>query len=302
MALLQGLSTAEVRAVGLEALRRWRRRDVPPPARDPLEQYTRDVFSMHGDFGVEFLKLLGERKCAKHVDTNKLKEVFIDDSALHREWMREVLEFVWWLLRAGLAVELQYGKRDDRNERVFPTTLRLTSRGARLLDGGDDNPLLPGFLDRISSRCPGLPDGVLALLVDARACLDHSLLRAAVVLVGVAYEIAISEVVDRLDTKAIFDVKRLPERTPAEKIKAVLAAIRADKIPALAAITDRPMAEASKRAADNAYVFADTLRMRRNEASHLLPLHDFDHEGETEEFLVSAGWHLPGLWAVSLEP
>ncbi|HEX4418355.1 MAG TPA: hypothetical protein VH165_10675 [Kofleriaceae bacterium] len=60
--------------------------------------------------------------------------------------------------------------------------MRLTARGARLLDGSDDNPMLPGFLDRIKDRCHGLPESAIALLVDARACLDHSLMRPAVVL------------------------------------------------------------------------------------------------------------------------
>lgn len=60
--------------------------------------------------------------------------------------------------------------------------------------------------------------------------------------------------------------------------------------------------EAAQRSAENAYMFADALRIRRNEASHLMPVHDFTHAGETEEFLVSDGRHLEGLWFVALEP
>ena len=85
--------------------------------------------------------------------------------------------------------------------------MRLTARGARLLDGTDDDPLLPGFLDRIRLRCPDLPDGVVALLADARECLDRCLLRPAVILMGVAYELAIEEVVLRLETKGYVKAK-----------------------------------------------------------------------------------------------
>jgi hypothetical protein len=263
---------------------------------------------------LELLGLLAQRSIERHgvayepTELNRLKEAFVEDAILELDWMQSVNEFLWWLVRAGLAVELTFGKRrsgaphvSSPIDRTYPGSMRLTRRGARLIDGDDDNPALPGYLDRVRDRCPGLPDGVIALLVDARACLDHSLLRAAVVLMGVAYEIAIGEVVNKLDPLGIFDVKKLPERLPAEKIRAMLVAIRTDKVPALTSLSG-PAAEAAKRAAVAAYDFADTLRQRRNEASHLQPLHDFDHGGETEEFLVSAGRHLTGLWMVGEIP
>lgn len=53
-----------------------------------------------------------------------------------------------------------------------------------------------------------------------------------------------------------------------------------------------------RTAALAAYDFADLLRLRRNEAAHTRPAYDFEHAGETEEFLVSAGRHLPGIWSL----
>ncbi len=51
--------------------------------------------------------------------------------------------------------------------------------------------------------------------------------------------------------------------------------------------------------AEQAYDFANTLRLRRNDAAHTRPRYDFEHLGETEEYLVSAGRHLPGLWSLT---
>jgi hypothetical protein len=44
----------------------------------------------------------------------------------------------------------------------------------------------------------------------------------------------------------------------------------------------------ARTAANAAYDFADALRKRRNDAAHTTSAIDFDHAGETEEFLVSA--------------
>src|SRR5262245_30178402 len=120
MDLLAGLSDEEIRADGIEALRRWRKKPrpkpphpygpgfaAPTPPPDPLGEPVRDVFSMHGDLGIELIKLLAQRKALKDPDTHRLKEIFIDGDAMQREWAQGVLEFVWWLVRAGLAVEQQ---------------------------------------------------------------------------------------------------------------------------------------------------------------------------------------------------
>jgi hypothetical protein len=58
-------------------------------------------------------------------------------------------EAVWWLIRAGLAIDIARGSG-------YIVSLQLTRRGEALLDSDEDNPLLPGFLDRIKQRCPRL--------------------------------------------------------------------------------------------------------------------------------------------------
>lgn len=244
---------------------------------------------MHGDLGIELVKILAARKEYANPDTHTLKEVFIDANAMQKVWARGIFEFESWLVRSGLAVELS-------RENGYPVSFRLTRRGVRLLDEGDDNPLLPGFLDRIQARCKDLPTGVIALIVDARACLDRSLLRPAVILVGVAYELAIEEVVAVLATKNLLSTGT-PSQLPAKRIDRIKELINdTDKVKVVLSTSD------ARTAALAAYDFADTLRLRRNEAAHTRPAYDFDHEGETEEFLVSAARHLPALWSLTLEP
>lgn len=118
---------------------------------------------------------------------------FLD--ALNEPWMGGVVEFLAWFVRARLAWPL------GAPANAFPITLRLTRRGARFLEASEDHPLLPGFVDRVAARCPGLPGEVLSLLSDARECLDHGLMRPAIVLMGVAYEVAVENAVDALVTR-----------------------------------------------------------------------------------------------------
>jgi hypothetical protein len=301
MELLSGVTDIELRTLGIEALRRWRRRPPPkpatnrfgppppPPTPDPVTDPTPDLFSAHGDFGVELFKLLGERRSPPTVvDPQQVKEVLVDEESAQSSWLTGYIEFRSWLVRAGLAVDLQ------RDRAGNPIWFRLTRRGATLVDSDrDDDPLLPGYLDRVQARCPGLPDGVVALLVDARACMDHSLLRPAVVLMGVAYELVIEEVVDALITKNLL-VASTADQKPAERIRRIKALIANPAVNIVLKTPDERTASAA------AYDFADVLRLRRNEAAHTRPKHDFEHAGETEEFLTSAGRHLPALWALAV--
>jgi len=296
MALLDGVSNAEFRTIGLEALRRALHHQLKhqPHERDALKRYSAHVIDFHGPFGIEVVKLLADRKGLPTPDTHSLKEPFVADAAMFREWMAPVAEFIWWLERAGLAVQYVFGDKspDPRryHARVFPMSIRLTARGVRLLEGSDDDPLLPGFLDRIKQRCPDLPDGVIALLVDARECLDRMLLRPATILIGVAYELAIEEAIDPLVTKGLIKSNTLDQKASIrlERIREVL---RDDaKMKLLQIERD------DRRRVEAAYDFADLLRLTRNDAAHTRPAYDYEHGGETEELLVSVGRHLPGIW------
>lgn len=264
--LLAGLTGNDVRALAMEALRRWRR-----TSRE-LE------FSIHGDLGRALVPLLTERRGTPATPDliHRLKEPFL--SAQGEAWMQLMVDFLAWTVRAGLTFPLY-------DATGYPSRYRLTAAGGRMLEGTDDHPLLPGFLDRIVKRCPGLPDEVSVHLVDARACLEHGLGRPAISLMGLAYEVAEDGALDYL-----VDAGKLRVRNGArvaEKIAAVKVAL-----PTL--LTDLE----HRGAAAAAWDFADHLRARRNHASHPKAYPDFSDLTEVHEFIVSAGRHLPGLWSV----
>lgn len=270
--LLKGLSDAEVREDCIEAMRVWRKAH-------PGETQA----ALHGALGRELVPLLSRRRPDALIPFSGAAphEALVD--AVAEPGMECVAEFVNWFVRAGLAWPL--GALANQ----YPITLHLTKSGLRFLDGTKDHPLLPGFVDRIASRCPNLPDDVLSLLVDARSCLDHGLMRPAIQLMGVAYEVAVEHVVNALVTKTTLNPVVATQKA-AMRITAIKAVI--DQVMPNATVQEKE----ERFAVHSAYDFADQLRRRRNDAAHTTPKYDFEDREEAEEFLVSAGRHLPNLW------
>ena len=192
-----------------------------------------------------------------------------------------VFEFLVWFVRAGLAWPVEPG---------IPYNLRLTQAGHRFLKGSEDHPLLPGFVNRLTARSPGLPEEVVSLMLDSQTCLEHGLMRPAVVLLGVAYEVAVEQVFQSLVSKnSLADA--------GQKAAARIAAIKGkidDLMPG-----STPQQRDDRFAVRSAYEFADQLRRRRNDASHTAPTYDFEDRQEVEELSVSAGRHLPNLWRMT---
>jgi hypothetical protein len=129
MDLLDGLSAATLRALGIEALRAWRRKP-PRPGHQPdvVVRQTPDVFSLNSDFGVELIRLLAKSKNAMNLNIPVMQLAFVNDNTVHTAWMGGVLEFLWWLERAGLAVAVGFGKKE------IPTfrTTSISSAGTLL--------------------------------------------------------------------------------------------------------------------------------------------------------------------------
>lgn len=275
-ALLDGLSGESVRETCIAALRQWHQ--VHPG---------RPRFSVHGDLGPRLINLLYLRKGLVQPDEmriNELKETFVDTSALSEPWMLKVVEFWTWFTRAGLGWPL--GARPNE----FPINYHLTSSGKAFLSETEDHPLLPGYIDRISRRSPGIPNEVLCLLSDGQACLDRALTRPAVTLLGLAYEHAVERVVQILTEKSILQRAEL-ELKAARRIQAVRGA--------LGSIFHGAASIDNLNAAAQACDFADHIRRRRNDASHTQPQYGFEDRTEVEELFVSAGRHLPNLWRVT---
>lgn len=267
--LLQGISDAEVRELCIEALRTWRR-----------SHPTETQAGMNGAFGRQLVTLLLRRRTPT-ISGAAPHEALLD--AVTEPGLEGFAEFVGWFVRAGFAWPL------GAPVNQYPITLHLTRSGLRFLDGTTDHPLLPGFVDRLTQRCANLPDDVQSLLIDASSCLDHALMRPAIQLMGVAYEVAVEHVVDSLVARA-----KLPAAVSQQK--------PALRIVAITPVIDRVMPNTTQQEKEDrfavhaAYDFADQLRRRRNDAAHTAPRYDFSDREEAEEFLVSAGRHLPNLW------
>lgn len=272
--LMKDISEAALREGCIEALRR-RYRSSPD----------RQIRVIDG-LGRELIPLLAERKersVEVYDSRGSLCEPFVDNQS--EPWMEEFLEFLYWFARAGFAFPLTRG-----TEKIL--ILQLTRHGQRFLESPEgDHPLLPGFVQRVAKRCPGLPDEVTSLLTDAQTCMDRILMRPALVLMGVAYEIAVEDVFDSLVQQGAISAG-VAAKAPkaAARITAVRDAI--DTVLPNATIQDRDNRYAARDACDH----ANALRRRRNDASHTAPIYGFDDQLETEELLVSSGRHLPNLW------
>lgn len=272
--LFHGIGEIEMREMVIEALRR-RHRGQPQQVH----------FSIHGDLGRVLVIVAGERT-GRPVAAD-LHEAFLCGTEIgsvpNTNWKVLLVEAMERLTRAGIVTP--FTSEPNR----YPYWYRLTFAGVRFIEATDDHPLLPGFIDRVRTRCIGIPDGVLALLVDAQACLDHMLLRPAVAVMGLAYETAVEAVEADLITRNL-----LPQmdRAAARRIGDVRAQVAA-LFPGNAG-PPRDLRESVLQALD----FADGLRRRRNDASHTTPRYDFSDRAEIEEVIVSAGRHLPNLWRI----
>ena len=269
--LLEGLTAAEVRVLVVEALRRARRANSSDPE-----------FAMHGDLGRALAPLLAQKrgKGTTQDAIQLLKEPFLSQQG--QAWMQPVVDVMASLVRAGLAFPLYHAPG-------YPVRYRFTSAGVRFFDADNDHPYLPGFVERVVARCKDLPDEVAVHLVDAQTCIEHGLGRPAVVLTGLAYEVAEDAVIDHLASRIVLK----KGAKAAEKIEAVKKAI-----PALLGASTNPVETETLGAAKSAWDFADRLRERRNQGSHPGAYPDFSDLEEVHELMLSAGRHLPGLWSV----
>jgi|GEM_PF-3823941 len=273
-ALLAGLSDLEVRELSIAALQAWEAETKP------LAE-----FNLHGDFALRFLPLLQARKKQFTGDVMSLTECFAD-AALSEEWMAPVVEFMHWFATAGFAVPLLHNAVDTR----YPFQFRLTARGREFLRTVDEHPFHPARVVRTSERCPGLPREVLELLEDAQACMDRMLLRAGVLIIGIAYETVIERVAQDLVL-----AKDIPPKTLDENAAKRVGALREHVRQRLMKKKDNAWYQA-----EAALDFADRLRSRRNDAAHTRQAYGFQDRGEVEELLVSAFRHLPGLWGLAI--
>ncbi len=280
--LLADRSPRAIRAICVEALRRWHQ----------TEGRGLRVATMHGALGLYAVRLMLEDRPNPSVNPIVAKEAFLGDQQL--PFMAPVIDFVWWMIRTGLAwpelFPIPQGTvgHAPGNQLV---SLHLTDDGLRFLDSADDHPLAPGFLKRLRARHPEVPDAVMVLLEDAQACLDVSLYRPAVVLLGLAYETAVEGVLLDLATKALTTTKSIQTANAGDRI-AMLKKL----------LTRLQLKDEERRKGEDAIAFANHIRERRNDAAHTTPKWPFDDSDEIEELLTSAARHLPTLLDLATRP
>lgn len=279
-ALVGQVSTRDLSPLCIEALRRTHKRMTTQgsPGHIQTSEFGRDVFGL-------IANQLGSTATTSAAALHGLESVFPFDTALDRyAALVGIAEFLDSFVRAGFATPL------SGQPNAHAIWYRLTLSGQRFLDSTDDHPLLPGSVERLRDRCPGLPEGIVALLTDARTCMDHSLLRPAVVLMGLAFE----EAVERIAT-ALVENQNLPADVLDKAAAARLTRLRAlvESLP-----TQTGPQKDRRSMLTSALDYADDLRRRRNDASHTTPRYGFEDRGEVEEFLVSASRKLPALWSM----
>jgi hypothetical protein len=154
---------------------------------------------------------------------------------------------------------------------------------ANVSEGTIRKRLVPVRVEQVRSPGRGTRYVHYYALEDAEALRDKKM-RPAIVLVGVAYEMAIERIAETLVTKAHLKPADL-ELNSAKLLVKVKAQVKN-------VLLDREQ----QFAADAACDFADQLRRRRNDAAHTAPTYGFEDREEAEEFVVSAGRHMPHLW------
>ena len=185
----------------------------------------------------------------------------------HREHLetQRLLSAAWRLIGAGIVYPRLREIRDGEPAAI--DYLVVTPIGARVLSSTTPHPLDPEFLSHLRSEAPNLPDDVVLRLQDAADCLRQGLLRASVVMLGLAFEQEIESILDEL---------LRPEQPPWRA---------RERIAKLATIVDHlPKKEREKRhRAQIALAAADIIRTHRNRASH--PGDSFESRDEVEDLL-----------------
>jgi hypothetical protein len=278
MAMLNQLTQTQLQQCMLRALRGWRQKN----------SQTRE-FTVHGSFGDWFVSELDRVTNTEWVRGGRRDCVFLE-----MQNKPELLPYrvcLWNLIKAGVIVPASFSQHAGPGGPIGFENLSLTDYGIGVLNSLDDHPFAPEFLRRLQRRCPDLPEEVFPQLEDAHACLQAGLLRPAVVLLGLAYEIVIER---RLNSLAVIAL------TNTKEVQRADAKVRIDM---LRKVLDRlALTEEQLRRARSAVDFAEHLRTRRNDGAHPKPTYPLDDRSEIEELIISAGRHLPALWGLTRPP
>ncbi len=200
---------------------------------------------------------------------------------------RKLLSALWALIGEGVLFPRMKTPNPPDHPHVIDR-LVLTARGERLVAGGDAHPLHPGFIKRFRDRTPGVTDEVLSRMEDAVSCVEKSLLRAALVMVGLAAEETL-----------IVTHAAMVNQNHIGKAAGTLAKAKnllSDIEKAVASWTN---ANDEQHRLKMAITAVESIRTERNKASH--PGVVVDDAAAVEEILVLASRQLPVFWEIPID-
>lgn len=180
---------------------------------------------------------------------------------------------VWALIGEGIAYPRLKTHRDWP---IVIDAIGLTEKGRRWIAPVDAHPLDDGYTGRL--RASGVAAAIIARIEDAAECMRHGLLRAAVVMTGLAFEEAVEQCLDECVQRGW--VQKVPQKAVA-RVQELQRAI--------ARIGDTEQ----RHRATLALVAAETVRTERNQASH--PSTEFDDVLLVESLLIETSIHVPRL-------
>lgn len=194
------------------------------------------------------------------------------------EDIRRVETILWELISRGLFYPrlgpLKYGVHEAKHAPHGIQYLVATALGERFLLERRLHPPMPDFVPRSTSGLASLPTEVTSALEDAQQCFHERLLRASVVMLGLAFEAMAS---------AILDV--IVRGTKPMMAKDILAKI------------EEAVRRTGGEAGLQAVRVAEQIRMERNEAAHRWSL-DFSDLGRVETLLILGGRNVAPFWTL----
>ena len=201
---------------------------------------------------------------------------------------RKIMTVLWGLISDGILYP-RFTTDNSSNHYVL-SYFGVTERGDRVLDSLQSHPLSPSFIDHLKQQVK-ITDSVLANLEDASECLHRGLLRAAVVMIGLAVEETISVSIDAL----VHLNKMTPP--PAWGWKASV------QIAHLKTVVDTWISTPSTQKEEKlkmtmALSAFDGIRTVRNEAAHPGPV--TLGRDSIESLLILASIQIPVMWQIPI--
>jgi hypothetical protein len=201
---------------------------------------------------------------------------------------RRLHSAIWGLIAEGVLFPRLKSMTPDGHPHLIER-LVLTARGERVVMGGDEHPLHPGFIARFRARAPNIriSDEVVSRMEDALSCMEKSLLRAAIVMVGLALEETL-----RLTHAAMVNLAVISKAaTPLTTAKQLLDDIEK-------AVQSWTTSNDEQHKLKKAISAAESIRTDRNTASH--PGVVLSDAAAVEELVVLAGRQVPILWEIPI--